>query len=340
MRQSQPAFVFFSYHLKLTKNKLSELTCRKIWLAPLAGFTDNPFRIICKENGADVLISEMVSADGIFHNKEQTLQYAKFTDFQRPFGIQLFGSDPHIISKAAERILNLQPDLIDINMGCPVKKVVKRGAGSALMKRTEIAEQIISELKKVVSGCDIPISAKIRSGWDFQSINAIEFTRRLEQSGLDIVCLHPRTKTQMFQGKSDWSLIKKLKENVSITVIGNGDIRSITDAEKMFDQTNCDSIMIGRGILGKPWLIKEIKAYLKTGKEILIPQEYKLKQIKKHLALMISEKGAEKAIVEMRSHFSYYSKGHIGGAKVRAFINQSVDETEIIEVIEKLFLNT
>jgi len=317
------------------KKLYPHLTDKKIWLAPLAGLTDNSFRIICKKMGADVVVSEMISADGLIHNKKRSIIYADFTDFQRPFGIQLFGSEPSIMVKAAKIVLEKNPDFIDINMGCPVRKVVKRGAGSALMKNPETAFKIVREIKKILK--DIPLSVKIRSGWDAQNINAIDFAKMLEQAGADLICLHPRTKTQMFSGKSDWNLIKKLKENISIPVIGNGDINSVFDARKMFESTKCDSIMIGRGAIGKPWLFTKIKDFLLTGKTSTINLAWKLEVIKEHFSISIADKGKMRAIREMRKHLSQYTKGYKNSAEYRKYINTSTDEKEIISILEHLF---
>jgi nifR3 family TIM-barrel protein len=318
---------------------IANLTKQKIWLAPLAGFTDNAFRTICKKCGADVVVSEMVSVDGLIHNKEKSLKYLDFTDFQRPYGIQLFGSDPVIMAKGAEIALAEKPDFIDVNMGCPVKKVVKRGAGSALMISPELAENIIKEIKNVTSGTSIPLSVKIRAGWDNFNINAVEFGKRMENAGCDIMCLHPRTRSQMFSGQSDWSLIKKLKEKLTIPLIGNGDINSIEDIIRMFNETGCDSVMIGRGVLGKPWILRNIKEYFKSGGISDISWLEKMEIIKEHFMLEIKNKGETKALIEMRNHFSHYTKGLPDGAKVREFINRSLDSKDVLEAVETLFLS-
>ena len=318
---------------------IANLTQQKIWLAPLAGFTDNAFRTICKKCGADVVVSEMVSVDGLIHNKEKSLEYLDFTDFQRPYGIQLFGSDPFIMAKGTEIALAEKPDFIDVNMGCPVKKVVKRGAGSALMNFSELAENIIKEIKKVLAGTSIPLSVKIRAGWDNFNINAVEFGKRMENAGCDMICLHPRTRSQMFSGQSDWNLIKKLKGKLTIPLIGNGDINSIEDIIRMFNETGCDSVMIGRGILGKPWMFKNIKEYFESGEVSDISFLEKINIIKEHFKLEIKNKGETKALIEMRNHFSHYTKGLPGGAKVREFVNRCLDSEDVLETIEILFLS-
>lgn len=316
---------------------IANLTKQKIWLAPLAGFTDNAFRTICKNCGADVVVSEMVSADGLIYKKEKSLKYLDYTDFQRPYGIQLFGSDPVIMAKGAEIALAEKPDFIDINMGCPVKKVIKRDAGSALMNTPELAENITKEIKKVLAGTSIPLSVKIRAGWDNLNINAVEFGKRMENAGCDMICLHPRTRSQMFSGKSDWNLIKKLKKKLTIPLIGNGDINSIEDIIRMFKETGCDSVMIGRGVLGKPWIFRNIKEYFESGEVSDISWKEKIKIIKEHFKLEIENKGETKALIEMRSHFSHYTKGLPGGAKVREFINRCLDSKDVLEAIETLY---
>ncbi|MCD4818333.1 MAG: tRNA dihydrouridine synthase DusB [Candidatus Cloacimonetes bacterium] len=317
--------------------KIKELTDKKIWIAPLAGITDNSYRTILKDCDADILVSEMVSADGLIYNKERSLSYARFDDYQRPFGIQLFGSDPQIIAKATELIITEKPDFIDINMGCPVKKVVNRKAGSYLMKDEKTACDIVCSVKNKLQNTEILLSVKIRSGWDFQSINAISFAKKIEEAGADILIIHPRTRSQMFSGKSDWGIIKKIKENLTIPIIGNGDITAVQDAFEIYEQTNCDSIMIGRGIIGKPWLITQIKHFLLTSKYLEINYLKRLEIIKKHFSLSIKYRGEDIAIKEMRTHFSHYTKGIRGGAKVRDRINKSGSKEEIINLISEFF---
>lgn len=314
-----------------------ELTNQKVWLAPLAGITDNPFRAICKECGADVVVSEMISVDGLLYNRDRSLEYAEFEESQRPFGLQLFGSDPKIFKKALKIGLTKNPDFIDINMGCPVKKVIKRGAGSALMTTPDIAAKIVSETKNILSPLSIPLSVKFRSGWDLNSINSLDFGIKMQKAGADMICLHPRTRGQMFSGKSNWDLIAELKKEVSIPVIGNGDIITINDMIAMYEQTGCDSVMIGRGVMGKPWLFKQIKNYLDTGNITQITTLEKLEIIRRHMELMIFHKGEKQAVYEMRTHFSHYTKGLRGGAQVRNSINKLFDVDKILLLVEELF---
>jgi nifR3 family TIM-barrel protein len=278
---------------------IREITDKKIWVAPLAGITDKAYREICKRKGADVIMSEMVSADGLVFSREKSLEYAYFNETQRPFGIQIFGNDPDIMAKGAEIALSENPDFIDINMGCPVKKVVKRGAGSALMKTPELAIRIVKSVKKVLAGTEIPLSVKFRSGWDLESVNYLEYGRMMEDAGADLLILHPRTRSQMFSGHSNWTHIKILKAQSNIPVIGNGDIRNALDAKNMIEQTECDSIMIGRGIIGNPWIFQEIKDFWSGKEKTDITAEEKFSTIKEHLTLAIENKGLRKALPEM-----------------------------------------
>ena len=316
---------------------IKELTNKKLWLAPLAGITDNPFRTICKECGAEIMVSEMISVDGLLYNRDRSLEYARFKDEQRPFGIQLFGSDPDIFKKAVKIALTTNPDFIDINMGCPVKKVIKSGAGSALMTTPNIAAKIVSVTKNILAPLNIPLSVKFRSGWDMFSINSLEFGKEMQNAGADMICLHPRTRGQMFSGKSNWDLITELKKEINIPVIGNGDIITINDMITMYEQTGCDSVMIGRGVMGKPWLFAQIQNYLSSGNIKQITTDEKLKIIDRHMELMISDKGERQAVFEMRTHFSHYTKGLRGGARIRNKINQLHDIDKILLLVKELY---
>jgi len=320
---------------------LKSLTERKLWLAPLAGYTDHAFRTICKQNGADVVVSEMVSADGLIHNQKRTKEYVEFRELPHPYGFQLFGSDPEIIARAAELVTEKHPDFIDINMGCPVKKVIRRNAGSALMNDIPTACAIVRETKKALSGKNILLSVKFRSGWDFNSINALEFAQALETEGADFICVHPRTRSQVFSGKSDWDIIAQIKKRANIPVIGNGDISSAEDALRMYYETACDSIMIGRGAVGNPWIFNQIKQY--TNEETIYINEinaiYKFETIKNHLQLVIEEKGEKKALGEMRAHLNFYIKGIKGASRVRDFVNHCNDKNIVLEKLEQFFLH-
>lgn len=315
--------------------EITSLTDRKYWLAPLAGYTDKVFRSIAKKCGADVIVSEMVSADGLYYNYDNSIEYALFDDFQRPYGIQLFGSDPEMMAKGAEIVTRLNPDFIDINMGCPVKKVVNRMAGSALMKDIDLAARITEAVKKIAYPKGILVTTKFRSGWDLEQINYVDFGLALESAGADALILHPRTRSQMFSGHSNWEHLKILKESIKIPLVGNGDVKSVQDAEELYSLTNCDSIMIGRGALGKPWIFNDIKekinhSYQKIDKKEIILEHYEL-------ALANAKNGDYlHAIREMRSHFSYYSKGIRGGSQLREEINHTTDPEKVFNILEKL----
>lgn len=318
--------------------EISSLTDSKLWLAPLAGYTDNTFRTIAKKYGADVIVSEMVSADGLYYNLDNSLQYALFEESQRPFGVQLFGSDPDMMAKGAAIILRLAPDFIDINMGCPVKKVINRMAGSALMKELDLACRITEAVKKVALSQKVLVTTKFRSGWDLESINYLPFGKALESSGADALILHPRTRSQMFTGHSNWEHIKILKENVKIPLVGNGDIKDVNDADELYNLANCDSVMIGRGALGKPWLFQEIKNFYQGS----VQQIDKKQIVIEHFELVLNSSSPETqmhAIREMRSHFTYYTKGVRGGAQFREKINHTLDPKLIFELIAELDFN-
>ncbi len=321
------------------QEKIKELTDHKIWLAPLAGYTNQPFRRICKQCGADVLVSEMVSADGIVYEGVKSLNLAGFSDEERPFGIQLFGTKPNIMMRSAEIIIKLQPDFIDINMGCPVKKVVTAGAGSALMKDPGLAVEIVQEVKNKTEFAGIPLSVKIRSGWDLNNLNYISFAEKLVLAGVDFLIFHPRSRSQMFEGKSSWSQIKELKEAIDVPIVGNGDIQDADDALRMMEETKCDSIMVGRGALGKPWIFNEIRSVLNGRAFESLGNIEKMQLIQKHFCYVIEDEqvSRRRAILEMRSHFCFYTKGIPGGSKVRNIINHTEDDLEIMNTINTLF---
>lgn len=310
----------------------------KLWLAPLAGITDNAYRTICKRWGADITVSEMVSADGLVYAPRQTLPYAVFEEEQRPYAIQLFGSSPAIMAKGAEIIAGLKPDLIDINMGCPVKKVIQRNAGSALMKDIPLAVEIIKAVKAICHKYELPLSVKFRSGWDADSINALAFARAMELAGADLIIIHPRTRSQMFGGRSNWDLIREIKENVTIPVIGNGDITSAEDAARMLQETRCDGIMIGRAVLGRPWIFHQIKIYLEEGRTWHPQPEEVMHTIQEHLKLKITLSSHNNPLPEMRPHLNAYTKGYPGSSQVRELINKSTDLPQIINAISNLIL--
>ncbi len=307
----------------------------RLWLAPLAGYTDQAYRQICKEWGAEVLISEMVSADGLIRDSAKTVKYIDFKSSERPFGIQIFGSDPLVLAKAAEFLVPYKPDFVDINMGCPVKKVVRRGAGSALMQTPEKAAVIVKEVKTALAG-EIPLSVKFRSGWDSNSINYLDFGLLIQDSGADFVTLHPRTSRQMFGGLSNWEHIKALKAGLSIPVVGNGDIHSPEDALKMREETNCDGLMIGRGALGKPWIFSQCSEFLLTGSYTPITKNHLLETVLRHLDLALLYQREAVVVKEMRSQLCFYTKGQLGGAELRNQINHAESAAELRQILKHL----
>ena len=307
----------------------------QIILAPMAGISDKTFRMICKEMGAGLVVGEMVSDKAIVFNNDKTFALLAMDDKERPISQQIFGSDVNSFVSAAKIVYEkMKPDIIDINMGCPVPKVaIKNQAGSALLKNPEKIYEIVSN---VVKSIPIPVTVKIRSGWDEKSINCVEVAKICEKAGAKAITLHARTRSQGYSGHSDWSLIKKVKEAVSIPVIGNGDIISCFDAKKMLEETGCDAVMIGRGLLGNPWLVKECIDYLNDG---TLPQkvsyEDKIKMMKRHLCSLIEEKGEHQAVLEIRTHFLYYLKGIPNSAEIKNQICKSKTEKEINNILDE-----
>ena len=280
----------------------------QIVLAPMAGISNSAFRRIAKEMGVGLVVAEMVSDKAIYFGSQKTIDMLYMKEEERPISQQIFGSDKESFVYAAKYILeNMKPDIIDINMGCPVPKVATRAqAGSALLKNPDKVYEIV---KAVVEAVDIPVTVKIRSGWDEKSINAVEIAKVIEKAGASAITVHPRTRAQGYSGKADWNIIKQVKENVKIPVIGNGDIKTCYDAKRMLEETKCDAVMIGRGVLGNPWLIRDCIYYL-NGKEIKeVTILDKLNMVTKHLNYLLEFKSEKLAILEMRTQIGYYLKG-------------------------------
>ena len=285
------------------------------FLAPMAGVTDYAFRVIAKEFGAGVVYSEFVSAHGIIRKNEKTLNMIKFSEFERPIGIQIFGDTPEVMENAARLVYKkFKPNLIDINYGCPVPKVTKKGAGSAALKDLCLMEDITEAVVKAV---DIPVTVKMRAGWNSENIVSTQAGINLEKIGIKAITLHPRTTVQMYKGHANWDLIKELKDNVKIPVIGNGDIKSIDDINKMFTQTNCDGIMIGRAALGNPWFFTQIKKYINNEDFNEISLEERLQICQKHLELLVQIHGEVVGSNNMKKHFAWYFKGFKGASFLR-----------------------
>lgn len=290
-----------------------------VFLAPMAGITDVPYRSICKEFGAGLTYSEMISAKGMHYNDEKTKLLMKKAENETPFAVQIFGSDADILAKVAEEISD-SADIIDMNMGCPVPKVVKNGDGSKLMLSPDLIDEIT---KKVVEKAKVPVTIKIRKGWDKEHVNAVQIAKIAEKNGISAITVHGRTREEFYSGKADWDIIKEVKDSVSIPVIGNGDITGIEAANEIFEKTNCDAIMIGRASLGNPWIFEEIISGQKVNKTC----EDVKKMIEKHLEMLIKEKGEYTAIREMRKHIAWYIKGFANAAEIRKRVNE-IDELE------------
>jgi tRNA-dihydrouridine synthase B len=321
-------------YLKKLKIKDLELENNLI-LAPMAGVTDLPFRKICKEFGPGLVCTEMISSKAIYHDDTKTKLLMNTDGEKRPISMQIFGSDEETMSYASKYVSKIA-DIVDINMGCPAPKVVKNGDGSKLLLDIEKAEKVI---KAVVKNSTKPVTLKIRKGWDCNNIVAIEFAQMAEKAGVSAITIHGRTRTEMYSGKVDLDIIKKVKESVKIPVIGNGDIVDEESALKMFEYTGVDGIMIGRGTFGNPWIFERIKYYLETGEKLpLVTNEEKLRVIKKQIQLELDNKPEVTAIREMRKHIAWYTKNMPNSSEFRCEINKIEDKEQLMEIVEDYFL--
>ena len=307
----------------------------QVVLAPMAGICNSAFRRIIKEEGAGLIYAEMVSDKALVYESKKTEDMLYMTDYERPISQQIFGSDKISFVEAAKIVYEkMKPDIIDINMGCPVPKVaVGAQAGAALLKNPEKIYEIVSE---VVKNVPVPVTVKIRSGWDKDHINAVEVAKVCERAGASAICVHGRTRSQRYEGISDWNIIKKVKENVSIPVIGNGDIKTVYDAKRMLEETGCDAIMIGRACLGNPWLIKDTVNYLEDNilpKEVT--KEERIDMCIKHLNYLLEVKNEKTSVLEMRSHIAWYLKGLEGSNEIKRKIFVSTTKEEIINILNE-----
>ena len=322
------------------KIKIGNLEIKnQVVLAPMAGISNSSYRKIIKSMKAGLLFAEMVSDKAIVYESKKTYELLKMDDSERPIAQQIFGSDVDTYVEAAKKVEEyMHPDIIDLNMGCPVPKVaVKNQAGSALLKNPDKIYDIVSSVVKAVK---VPVTVKIRSGWDDNSINAVLVAKMIEKAGGSAITVHPRTRKQGYSGLSDWNIIKEVKENVNIPVIGNGDVTSCYLAKKMLDETGCDAVMIGRGCLGNPWLIKECVEYLEKG---TIPKEVttkeKINMIKKHYNLLVQDKGEKKALLEIRGHALWYLKGIKGSSKIKNEISTVKSSKHLFDILDKIEKN-
>lgn len=301
-------------------------------LAPMAGVTDLPFRLLCREQGAGLLCMEMVSAKAILYKNRNTGSLLSIHPGEHPVSLQLFGSDPDIISEIAHQIEERPFDILDLNMGCPVPKIVNNGEGSALMKNPLLAGRII---EKTVKAIKKPVTVKIRKGFDDEHVNAVELAKIAEDAGAAAVAVHGRTREQFYAGKADWEIIRQVKEAVSIPVIGNGDLLTAEDVTAMGQQTGCDGFMIARGAQGNPWIFKQILQYYKTGEQLPRPSVLEVKQmILRHARMMLEFKGDYIGIREIRKHAAWYTAGYSGSSRLRVAINAVESYEELEEVLQ------
>ncbi|KEI09950.1 hypothetical protein Z957_03115 [Clostridium sp. K25] len=302
-----------------------------VFLAPMAGVTDIAYRGLCKEMGCGLVYTEMISAKGMYYNNENTKKLLMLSKEEKPVAAQIFGSDPLVMARACE-ILNEDDGvcIIDINMGCPAPKIVKNGEGSALMKTPELAAKIVMEMKKISKK---PVTVKFRKGFDNDNINAVEFAKRMEQAGVDAVAIHGRTRAQMYEGKADWDIIRRVKEAVDIPVIGNGDVFSAEKAFQLKEETNCDGIMIARGAMGNPWIFKQIQLALNNEEVIYPTPKEKIDMCIRHLKLAIQYHGELKAVREMRKHIAWYIKGIKNCTDIKNKINIEKESENVIKIL-------
>ena len=320
----------------MKKLKIGNVTLdNPLILAPMAGVTDLPFRLLCKEQGVGLIGMEMVSAKAIYYKNKNTESLLEIHPKETPVSLQLFGSDPKIMSEMAKQIEERPFSILDINMGCPVPKVVNNGEGSALMRNPKLVGEIVSAVAKAVKK---PVTIKIRKGFDEEHVNAVEIAKVAEEAGAAAIAVHGRTREQMYAGKADWEIIAKVKEAVSIPVLGNGDVTDAESAAKMFRDTGCDGIMIARAAQGNPWIFREILYEMETGERRQRPTAEEIRDmIIRHAGLLLDFKGEYTAIREMRKHISWYTSGIAGSAKFRGRMNEMETMEQLVKTVGELF---
>ena len=305
----------------------------RVFLAPMAGVTDLPFRKICRRCGAGLVYSEMISAKGLYYNDKKTAELMRADDEARPYALQIFGSDADIMAEVIPKVMEVKPDIIDINMGCPMPKIVNNGDGSALMKNPRLAGEIV---RKVSAVSPVPVTVKIRKGYDNNSVNAVETALILEENGAAAIAVHGRTHEEFYSGCADWDIIKEVKKAVSIPVIGNGDIREARDAKRMLDYTGCDAVMVGRASEGNPFIFRQINEYLETGTVTFYPTPLmRLEQMTEHVEMLVAYKGEARGIKEARKHIAWYIKGLPGAARLRGEVFKITDLASLNALLDE-----